>query len=269
MENYNLSPSLRPALAGLVIDHEAGEKEAYAAFVDLVVRGHVSPVMSGGKNAFAITKESSKDLLEHEKAVMDAVFHSKKDPMAHIDVVQALDGLGADEKFQSAIAKDAVQESLYMKREATLDLHLIYQAIDEKYFGKAKLVVLAYFLCFPLICLLAILMFFVTSGMIMGGLLSVFMAWQINSFCCVILPFGLYVLSLASIVNGAYLEKSAYEKKFLPELSTNLGSAERKKYLDLLSWLKERPLSEMRWSNEFLGYSIAFGLQEGYKQFPK
>ena len=269
METYNLSKSLRPALAGLVIDHEAGEKEAYAAFADLVVRGYVSPVMSGGKPAFAIAKEGSSDLFEHEKAVLEAVFHSKKTPVAHIDVNQALDALGICEEFQTALANDARKEQLYVKRKVSLDLKLIYKAIEEKYSGMAMLVVLAYFLCFPLICLLAVVMFAATGWMVMHGILSMFLAWQINSFCCIILPFGIYVLSLASIVNKVYLEKSAYERKFLPELSTSLGSEQRKKYLELLPWLKEHPLAEIRWSNEFLGYAIAFGLVENYREFPK
>ena len=269
MEKYQLTASLRPALAGLVIDHEAGEKEAYAAFVDLVVRGHVSPVMSGGKKAFAIAKNANGELHEHEKAVLEAVFQSKKPEVAYADAAAALGMIGTDEKFQQALANDAVLQGLYVKREKPADLKEIYRAIEEKYAGQARLVVFGFFLGFPLLCVLAFAMFFFTTGLTVFFGMSLFTAWAANSFCCIILPFALYLLSIGSIINKAINEKSAFEKKFLPELSTNLGSAQRKKYAELRDWLSTRPLHEMRWSNEFLGYAVAFGLIKNYREFPK
>ncbi|MCX6769706.1 MAG: hypothetical protein NT051_03430 [Candidatus Micrarchaeota archaeon] len=230
MENEAIiPPDLRPALAGLVIDHEAGRKEAYAAFVDLVIRGYVSPVISSNKKAFAIADKGNGVLFEHEKATLKAVFQSDGKPVkdlkqkpvifsleakkgvynlranrigfsepsvvvAYSDAAKALDNFGIDDKFQHVLAEDAIKQGLYVKKEMPEDL-LFYGACRE----------------------------------VMSG----------------------------------------YEEKFLPELSTNLGSAQMMKYLDLLAWLKERPLHEVRWSNEYLGYAIAFGLIKNYKKFPK
>ena len=268
METYNLSKSLRPALAGLVIDHEAGEKEAYAAFADLVVRGYVSPVMSGGKPAFAIAKEGSRDLFEHEKAVLDAVFHSKKTPVVHIDVNQALDGLGIGDAFQSALAKDAVAQGLYVEKKTPMDLATFKAALSEKYGRKIRTVFLAFAASFILLMALtaiAMPIFFITSFFSP----YLFGAFIMGAGACLPLPHLLFFISIFYLVHKFYIERSGFERKFLPQMSTSVGSAEREKYIDLRDWLFANPLSEMRWSNEFLGYAIAFGLAKDYREFPK
>ncbi|MFA5929821.1 MAG: hypothetical protein WC861_02975 [Candidatus Micrarchaeia archaeon] len=267
MENYRLSPSLRPALAGLVIDHEAGEKEAYAAFADLVVRGYVSPVASRGKKAFAVTKGEG-SLLEHEKAILEEVFHSKKAPVAYEDAAQALDGLKLDEKFQSALALDAVAQGLYVEKKTPMNLATFNAALSEKYGKKFRIVFVAFGAAFALLmALTAIAMpfFFFTSFLTP----FIFAAFVMGVGICMPVPHLLFFISIFYLIHKCYLERSEFERKFLPELSTSAGSAQRAKYSDLRDWLFENPLREMRWSNEFLGYSIAFGLVRDYREFPK
>ncbi|MFA6907458.1 MAG: hypothetical protein WC263_01390 [Candidatus Micrarchaeia archaeon] len=268
MENYKLHPSLRPALAGLVIDHEAGEKEAYAAFADLVARGHVSPVMSGGKNAFAITRSGEGDLFEHEKAVLEAVFRSKKAPVGYGDAAQALSMLGTAEAFQSALAKDAVAQGLYVERKTPMNLSTFNAALSEKYGKRFRAVFLAFAACFAVLVALTVVampVFFFLSIFYH----SIFEAFIVGAGVCLPVPHLLFFISMAYLMHKCYLERSEFERKFLPELSTSVGSAQRAKYADLRDWLFENPLREMRWSNEFLGYSIAFGLVENYREFPK
>jgi len=267
MENYELTPSLRPALAGLVIDHEAGEKEAYAAFVDLAVRGYVAPIMSGGKKAFAITKGGSGNLFEHEKAVLEAVFHSKKAPVAYMDASQALDALGVGEEFQRALAKDAIAQGLYVKKKTPMDLATFNASLSEKYGKKFRAVFLAFAAFFILLIALTVVampVFFVMSFVSP----YIFAAFIMGAGACLPVPHLLFFISIFYLVHKFYLERSEFERKFLPGLSTSVGSAQRKKYTELRDWLFDNPLREMRWSNEFLGYAIAFGLAEDYREFP-
>lgn len=235
--------NLRPALAGLIVDHEVGDKEIYATFFDLVLRGMISRTRLKGVWIYRKNITENK-LTPYEGSIYDIIGADGKTETECKYLLAKL------HLFQEEVIRHAIEEGIY---KASFNKHLI--ARSEYSTGAYQIVFVGAF----------ILSLTATFGGNIGtGLVEKLLISGVILIVCFFI--------LIQIIGFNNLSNSFRNKRHGVEITDSMSEkskAKRKKYRELYLWLKAHPLKEARWSNEFLPYAIAFGLYKNYREFPK
>ena len=319
--------NLRPALAGLIVDHEVGRKEAYATFINLVERGYVD-IVSSRPPSFQISKRSGDGLLPFERLVLEELAGLGKPDSS--SVRRLLERLGGNANFQQSVIDTALAAGLYVEdlfqhwSRQFKKIRQIVQYVDVHW----KIMFVIWFVMllvagvvnqyrnqmpisdiFPLLLVFVVIYlpfaFFSSRDqqravkaagryvpysrydvpkmpfMFQRWLNNFFTIFGLSIFSAIVLRYipilsGLstYMLVLPLLLSPVYwlifiIGWSWQELKYRSVLSSEklleksvseLGLAQKGRYLELLAWLQANPLKNYRWSNEFLPYAVAFGL---------
>lgn len=254
--------NLRPALAGLVVDHTIDRKEVYATFINLVERGFITNNGAGNRQRFAVSKPYLKnpDLAEYEKRVLVQLPDSGE--VNETELRAKLDLLSEDVSFKRAVANEAVRHELYRKgMGGDFALHTSHIQWSDP----VTIVRSFVYVFFPVLFL--IIAFCAFAVWISGLTLS---SSDILTLAVFVVIGTIVFSSMFAIMSGVVSASSAiFERKFLSDYVSDETLAQRKRYRELLEWLEANPLRNYRWSNEFLPYAVAFGLYKDYEKFPK
>ena len=280
--------SLKPALAGLVVDHEVGLKEVYSTFTSLVLQGYISQGPRKSNVFELIQNKSKKSLSSYESLVLSALVQecrclpkksgaSMQFPSFHFQVStkntkDVLKRLHVEGEFKREVLKEAETLGLYKPSFPELISDLLSSDLQSLATSnkKARIYLIAYILV-----ILASVVRVLIGDLQFDSKPSSLQSIDINYwnafwvfFTLSLLGFILYSIFLFVRV----LKENASRKKsysMSEQLLTQNGEILRKRYRELLVFLKEHPLKEARWSNEYLPYAIAFGLYKDYEKLPK
>ena len=264
---------LKPALAGLIVDHKAGPKEAYATFIHLVEKGYIDFKVRNKKYIFS-KKRDPNDLCVFEKQIL--YMFLDKECLSEDEVKKKLEIIGESESFTNHVLIYAIENGIY--KDEAFDEE---EVLEEKHSENTKDILTIIFLIpFALMFIFGVISAISLLG---GALLSLIYVEQYFSAIIVLIFILLVILRLRTLIKNHLIEViptsirklkrrfSLYDvsKKRMTKFMSKESRAYRRRYLRLLKWLEEHPLSEVRWSNEFLPYSIAFGLYRDFRKFPK
>ena len=111
MENAPSLENLRPALAGLIVDNEIGRKEAYATFINLVERGHISSAKKKEGLIFYSGMKGANGLYPFELRIMAILGKEKTD---EDEIRKCLDRISDKPDFSDEATQVAVEQGLYL-----------------------------------------------------------------------------------------------------------------------------------------------------------
>ena len=252
METAPSLENLRPALAGLIVDNEVGRKEAYATFINLVERGYIEARKAKGGMVFYSSKKNRDGLHAYEARLLPSM-----EGFGERTMKKLLDGIYKEDIFTEDIFAFAINEKVLENRPELLKGARSFTPASKKYeWQMIALMAFGLFIIYLIPLAVLIAMFDFTG---------IFSAYYGNPglffLTCLVFAIATVALLVAAPLQGR-LGKGC-------GIVTENAIGQRKKYLELLDYLKAHPLSDYRWGNEFLPYAIAFGLYENYDMFPK
>ncbi|VVB56691.1 Uncharacterised protein [uncultured archaeon] len=269
--------NLKPALAGFIVDHQVGRKEAFATFFDLVIFKHISKMRDSktGDEYFILSDKDRSSLTEYESRILDLMTNEngKSMRMSQMEAVRFLALAGENSQFQEMVRSAAIDSGLY-RTELRSDMLTVLattfarlariEKVDSDLSTKMVMGALV------LSAILVALALWLQSI----GALALNADQMSNIPICVFFAIGIPFVIAISIYRTLerHLTMQREQADSLAAHSATMtsgGAAQKQRYLDLYKWLQSNPLKNYRWSNEFLPYAVAFGLYKDYEKFPK
>ena len=276
---------LKPAVVGTIMDDTAGIKEIMATVIDLAQRGYIfiQEEKKGlwGKDFTLSLMKSESSLALYEKEVLNAIFSTKKSVK-----LSELKNIFYTKipKLEKLMYNQAMDHKLYDKNPNTV--RRSYMLGAGKYvfalvvagligFSNTSFLVVAFGIFAPVVLLIYGMIIYLKS-LDREGKTKVDIALKKSSFFNV--EVGLIITLLILLILLPNREKALYTTLALlssfcagavvlyyahrmPKLTLQ-GALYKKKYEDLRQYLKTYQLREERIFNEFLPYTIAFGIQD-------
>jgi len=270
MDPINIKQKLCPAFAGVLVDWKISPKEITATFIDLILRNKLTVI--GDK----LILSNSLGLRPFEEKFVNLVFSDKMEL-----TFEEVSDIAYKKKYSDLsrlICQGMIDEELVIK-----DGHKILASYWKKVFNKLGLkrakVDSGYYPytysdqpTFVVPSWGLIIMFIVSILiMILNWVLSMTDVWwkfEVPRLVSAIVGFfsffafwvfmGLVVIFIFNMIF------KTYENEIISKLLTDKGKAEKKEAIELFHWLKANPLFEDRLGNEFIEYSIAFGIGTNY-----
>ena len=223
--------NLRPALAGVIVDEKADIKEIEATILDLAVRGYIyireeekGTILKKREVWFMKTKNPDK-LLWYERKIMNSLFGKKE-----------------------KIKVSSLKNKFYKKIPGILD-SINDEAEKQKLFDRSPPRAISKysskFIKYPLTVLLVFLPTF----------LFIFIL-HIKFTALVVATLIFYGISTFAMFAIAGISAFSMPRK------TELGVAQKQKYIELKDWMRRYPLKEGRLFDEYLPYATALGIQK-------
>jgi|GEM_PF-2561299 len=261
-----------PAFAGYVTDGNVSDRDALATLMDLVVKGYLgidadaSKTQPSVKSVYIVSLPSS--MSAFERRFVDVLFGRKK-TLTRKEVTAALKSKGLKgviKRNLSLISKEGIKYSginLYTK-----DGKRLRNPHWEMYYSKAKKpedLDRKYKLYRTFVPpLLWIGIFFFGLGLLTGA--SQILSKGLDA----VGPFSILSVFLLLLVFGLMQAKeniADYESSLpVREFETNQRDlvAAKEDYADLFNFIKASPLKKARLYNEFMPYTVAFGLDTSW-----
>ena len=260
-----ITRNLKPAVAGYIIDGRIGNKEVIATIVDLIARGYIDfhPKNFNWKKS-KIQKliiHNSKPNTEFEKYFLRVIFGNKEEV-----TISHLKEILKQRKLHHILENQIKKEGLILNiKDENVEFYLKHPNNKIKFNINNREVktikdwrsIKIYFILgmvIPGFFILVMLLFLVVAFIKNGGPNFEILAAIIGIFIMFILP-GIYFISRPTKI---VKQKIDYEGSFAKNI--------RSKYHELFDFLKRHPLEEGRLFNEYLSYSIAFGLDSHWQQ---
>lgn len=268
---------LRPAIAGVVLQEKAGLKEIVATIADLAQGNYIE--IREPKDFFSKgleltrTNKSDADLLDYEKGLLRVLF-AEKQKISLEEIENDFFTLGKFKKVMQAINEEAAKQLLFEENPEKVRK----KYASRSYFYLFFLVLSGSVIMYPIIPIIGFIVllikkifskkFYEERDKQLPVILTkddvLFVVLIFIVFIGANLVTGIILIGITAIVSAII---NIILSEFMPKRTT-LGVLNKEKYEELKKWLKKHPLKEERLFNEFLGYSIVFGINnKWFKKF--
>jgi uncharacterized membrane protein len=235
--------NLKPAIAGLIVDEDAGINEIIATIIDLAIRGYIkikeTKSFFGLVKAQELTKLKSdfSNLEDYEAEIMKKLFGTKRSLKEKVNTSELR------YKFYKHIKKITVKMDKAALRAGLFDKDP--KKVKEKYMWDFMKRPLATVGVYGLVIIS--LVFFGILG-ITTGYLNVAVMIILAFIMAPAFPI-LFILFIIAFTAANYMPRKSHK-----------GVEMKNKYDDLENWMQTYPLKRQRLFDEFLPYAIAFGI---------
>ncbi len=277
-EDYRGLKDLRPAIVGLLINGDVGNQDVFATITDLAQRGyiHVQVIKKFLSQDFELLRlRNQRDaLLDYETRTLNMLFKTKdkilmselkNNPSIKLEVDKIIEEIYAEASRQGLYEKNPRKaRSNYQKKSILYFLiplswmsFILFSSTNSK---------TGIFLGIYIFVYLGLLLF--------GFLRKTIRDYTKKDYMIYLsLIFAIFVFSLISGENYIPLMNIAVGSgiisgiiiliysKFMDK-KTEIGLLNVQKYKELKDWMRKYPLKEERMFNEFLPYSIVFGIHK-------
>ncbi len=260
-EALHYDQQLHPAFAGYLFDGTITEADALAAVFHLLTKGLLEPIWKDGsmlKQIIAIRKTGKSSILPFNTTLAEEMFGTQ-DQLSAKEVGEFIKDGRLKEIIQTHLQAIAsfpiINEDLKFTfgKHGTADFSVNgnpVNTIEEANFMRKLL----YRLFLPL---------FLGLGILMIGLSFLLNASGDGEARNVLLLIGsIFIL----VITFIFLTFIFSQKKVTYDFKNKVEPLAKKRYQELFQFIKTHPLPKHRFINEFLAFSIAFGLETSWQK---
>ncbi|MBS3168023.1 DUF2207 domain-containing protein [Candidatus Woesearchaeota archaeon] len=256
--------NLKPGIAGYVIDGRVGNREVIATILDLIVRDYIDfyPKTSDWEKMKVkkLTLHKLNPRSEFEQEFLKILFNGKneisiselKDTLAKRSLHDLIERTIKEDKVDFNIEDENVEFYINNPKNQVIfgSNGKTVKTIEDWQRFKSTMIIILIVQLFCILWLLSIsVAYFFITGKIIYTLLFII---------------GFFVLSILILFFSIFKTTKIANQK-INYKENNIKSI-RAKYQDLFDFLKKHPLEEGRLFNEFLPYSISFGLDTHWQE---